>query len=136
MIRYKDMGRQKYLCDNTDIEVFNTIGIYESDLQSVSVAATAVPVNVISVLSTKFAEYEVGVFMGDSKETYSLSCDLGVLLSMLNMEGKFMVNLTRSRGTYKNVRYQQVFYVYPTNVNASELLKQVSKKYNIDIVPN
>lgn len=135
MIRYKDMGRQKYLCDNTDIEVFNNIGIYESDLQSISIAATAIPVNVISILSVKFAEYEVGVFMGDNKETYSLSCDIGVLLDMLNLEGKFTVILTHTKGTFKNINYKQLFFVYPSDVNASELLKRVVEKYKVDIVP-
>lgn len=135
MIRFKDTGRTKYLCDNTDIEVFNNIGIYESDVSSVSIAATAVPVNVISILVSKFAEYEVGVFMGDTKETYSLSCDVGVLINILGLTGNFTVILTRTNGTYKNVKYKQLFYVYPSDVDVSKLLKEAVSKYNVDIVP-
>lgn len=136
MIRFKDAGRHKYLCDNTEIEVFNNIGIYESDTSSVSIAATAVPVNVISILVSKFAEYEVGVFKGEAMETYSLSCDVGVLMDILRVTGKFMVILTRTKGTYKNVKYKQLFFVYPVEVDVSKLLKDASNRYNVDIVPN
>lgn len=136
MIRFKDAGRHKYLCDNTEIEVFNNIGIYESDTSSVSIAATAVPVNVISILVSKFAEYEVGVFKGEAMETYSLSCDVGVLMDILRVTGKFMVILTRTKGTYKNVKYKQLFFVYPVEIDVSKLLIDAAYRYNVDIVPN